>query len=242
MEVFYDAFADAEPTDSAIGQPVILPPVLSVDDAGDVTIAFATGDQDLTTPAPTTQNRVVSLTETLNDSNEFVARVNWVQPLTNGDRVTGPMVLFNRGLYYAASRPPGASVGACNVGESQVYGAHYEISQNRADAVANPDPLSGPSPAPGQPELEILSEPGLTFGVSLQAQPSCSTAEEVVSGNDSFGYGTVTMSQTVAPTKYFLTFEVSGNSKDPRGVLEISQPLEDLHVPVTFDSWALIYE
>ena len=43
MKIFYDAFEDE--TDVEKGQPVFLPPVISVDDVGDVTVAFATGNR-----------------------------------------------------------------------------------------------------------------------------------------------------------------------------------------------------
>jgi hypothetical protein len=83
---------------------------------------------------------------------------------------------------------------------------------------------------------------GLIFGVSVEAEPECGSEEEVIDGNDSFGYGDVTMSKTVKPGRFFLSFEVSGSGADPRGVLEVRQELDTPRMPVTFDSWALIYE
>lgn len=241
MEVFYDAFAGGAQADS---QPVVLPPVLSVNDEGNVTVAFATGDQQATSAPSTMVNRIISLTEKV-DSGEFIAHVNWIQSLTAGDRVTGPMVLFNRGLYYSASRPPDTSGAACDVGQSKVFGTHFEDS---VAAVADPsdtspDPESGPAPAPGLTDELITSRSdGLIFGVSLEAEPTCASTEEVIDGNDSFGYGQVSMSRTVRPGRFFLTFEVSGSSADPRGVLEVRQELASPRLPVTFESFALIYE
>jgi type IV pilus assembly protein PilY1 len=240
MKVFFDAFTGGVATDS---QPVVLAPVLSVNDDGNLTVAFATGDQETAAASPTTVNRVVSLTETIDSvANDFIAHLNWIQSLTNGDRVTGPMVLFNRALYYAASRPPSSSAAACDIGQSQVFGAHFVDNLDVSHASLTPSPLSGPAPAPGATSLVITSKPGLVFGVSLEAAPSCASAQETITGNDSFGYGTVSMSTTVTPARFFLTFEVSGNSSDPRGVLEVRQELANPHLPVTFESWALIYE
>ncbi len=247
MQVFYDAFEDGTVTES---QPVLLPPVLSVNETGDVTVAFATGDQDVT-GGDTSENRVISLTENLDDSNEFIAHVNWIHELDPGDRVTGPMVLFNSGLYYAASRPPSSTIAACDVGSSKVFGAHFEDSRDAADAAESgddPDPTTGPAAAPGGAALVIASKPGLVFGVSLDAEPTCSSEEEVVAGNESFGYGEVRMSTEVNPGRYFLTFEASGNNTDDgsgtasRGVLEVRQQLESPRLPVTFESWAVVYE
>lgn len=240
MKVFYDAFEDGAASDS---QPVILPPVLSVDDLGDVTIAFATGSQELDDGS----NRVISLTERLDDDREYVAHVNWIHKLEAGDRVTGPMVLFNRGLYYAVSRPPATTGAACDVGGSKVYGAHYIQSADFAQALErdeDPDPTTGPARAPGSTALEIASQPGLVFGLSLEAEPTCASEEEDVDGNESFGYGTVKMSRTVKPGRYFLTFQASGNDSESstRGVLEVRQELESPRLPVTFSSWAAVYE
>lgn len=240
MKVFYDAFEDGTVTSS---QPVILPPVLSVDEVGDVTVAFATGNQTL----DDSQNRVISLTEQLDpDSNEFRTHVNWIHTLDAGDRVTGPMVLFNSGLYYAVSHPPETTGAACDVGRSKVYGAHYIESADfeQATQAGNlPNPTTGPAPAPGSDDLVIANQAGLVFGVSLEAQPTCASEEELVTGNDSFGYGEVRMSKTVNPGKYFLTFDASGNdTQNARGVLEVRQELESPRLPVTFSSWAAVYE
>lgn len=239
MEVFYDAFEEGT---VASGQPVILPPVLSVNELGDVTVAFATGDQDLTS-GDTSLNRVISLTET-SSSTEIVAHVNWRHDLDPGERVTGPMVLFNSALYYSASRPPTTSTAACDVGLSKVFGVHYEDNDDVANDRDNPSPTSGPAPAtPGEPRL-IASEPGLIFGVSLEEEASCASAEEVIDGNESFGYGEVRMSTQVNPGRYFLSYGASGNNSgaNSRGVLEVRQELENPRLAVTFESWGAVYE
>lgn len=241
MKVFYDAFEDEG--DETASQPITLAPVLSVDDAGDVTVAFATGSQDLDDG----ENRVISLTERVkldpDEEEPYTAHVNWIQLLEDGDRVTGPMVLFNRGLYYAVSRAPETTGAACDVGSSKVYGAHYieDDAFRRGDPA---DPESGPAPAPGSTEIEIASQPGLVFGVSLEAEPTCVSEAEEVSGNESFGYGEVRMSTTVNPGKYFLSFDASGNDTtgSTRGVLEVRQELESPRLAVTFSSWAAVYE
>jgi type IV pilus assembly protein PilY1 len=242
MKIFYDAFEDE--TDVEKGQPVFLPPVISVDDVGDVTVAFATGNQEL----DNTNNRVISLTERLNDENEFYAHVNWIQKLDSSDRVTGPMVLFNRALYFAVSHPPATTGVTCDVGNSKVYGVHYIESSDFEEATEkeeDPDPTTGPAPAPDATSLVIASQPGLVFGVSLEQEPTCASAAEVIEGNDSFGYGEVKMSTEIHPGKYYLTFEASGNDtggSDSRGVLEVRKELDSPKLAVTFQSWAVVYE
>ena len=239
MEVFYDAFEDGGVAPS---QPVILAPVLSVNEEGDVTVAFATGDQEVKGAPTTMVNRVISLTEDLNEDNDFIARVNWIHTLTGGDRVTGPMVLFNSGLYYTSSRPPTTSTSTCDVGRSTVWGTHYEDSVDVAAEAETPLPTSGPAPAPGITDKVIRTNDGLVFGLSLEVEPTCASAQSTIAGNDSFGYGTVSMTTTVQPARFFLTYDVSGSTDDPRGVLEVRQELASPHLPVSFESWAMIYE
>jgi type IV pilus assembly protein PilY1 len=240
MRVFFDAFWDKTTAD--LGQPIELPPVLSVDDDGNVTVAFATGDQRAAAAPATLFNRVLSLTERLNENNGFVAHLNWRQELDGGERVTGPMMLFNRSLYYSASRPPTTSNTACDGGASRLFGAHY-IQDRATAAAATADPLSGPAAAPGSSDLVLARRSdGMIFGVSLEARPTCSSSLEQVNTDASFGYRQVRQSQQVNPGGFFLSYQVTGSGSDSRGVLEVQQQLAAPDVPATFESWALIYE
>jgi hypothetical protein len=158
------------------------------------------------------------------------------------------MVLFNSALYYAVSRAPETSGAACDVGRSKVYGAHYIESLDFQEALARdaePTPELGPAKAPGALNLEIVSQPGLVFGVSLEAAPACSSEEAAVGGNETFGYGEVRMSKTVTPSKFYLTFDASGNDSggaEAQGVLEVRQELPNPQLSVSFSSWAAVYE
>lgn len=246
MDVFFDAFYD---NPSGGSQPVILPPVLSTDEEGRVTVAFATGDQQVAAAPSTMVNRVFSLTEKL-ESDAFVASVNWMQSLTGGYRVTGPMQLFNKGLYYAASKPPDATGKTCHRGAAQVFGAHYIESADKDHT----DPLSGPDHSPAFSKLLIDTiDPGIVFGLNVQPDPTCKSAATTISGDDSFGYGTVQMSKQVNPGKFYLNYTVSGVRTDSggtsdttqavsRGLTDVKTELPPPHVPVSFQSWALIYE
>ncbi|MEO8180326.1 MAG: hypothetical protein ABI895_15930 [Deltaproteobacteria bacterium] len=247
MKVFIDAFYDDLPSGP---QPVVLAPALSTDDDGSVTVAFATGDQQATAAPATMLNRVLSVTEKL-VGNAFVAQVNWVQSLDQGYRVTGAMELFNKSLYYAASKPPDSSGTTCNRGSAKVFAAHY-LESEPLNVAHNP-----PRPADGQASLVIdTRSPGMIFGLSLQADPTCKSETETVAGDESYGYGLVQMSKKVNPGKYFLTYQVSGTDRNSsgaassgdttqstrKGITAVKTELDTPHAPVTFESWALIYE
>jgi type IV pilus assembly protein PilY1 len=256
MKVFFDAFYD---NPAAGPQPVILPPVLSTDDEGAVTVAFATGDQQVTAAPATMVNRVVSLTEQLNSSNAFVAKVNWLQSLDQGYRVTGPMHIFNRGLYYAASKPPDASGQTCRRGSAEVFASDYIWSRDSNST----DPLSGPRRATNSnvkakvtfdPSIQSVAS-GVIFGLNVQADPTCRNTATAISGDESFGYSSVDMATKVNPGKFYLNYSVSGtgvgdgSTSDDKttvvniqGIADVKTQLEPPHVPVSFQSWALIYE
>lgn len=244
MKVFFDAFYDNEPS-----QPVVLAPVVSTDDDGAVTVAFATGDQQVTAAPLTMINRVVSLTERLDTvSNAFETKVNWVQNLTEGYRVTGPMALYNSALYYAASQPPAATGATCRRGSSKVYAAHY------VDPLTPTALEDGPALAPEETSLELDSRQGMIFGVSLQQEPTCSAEATTVGGDDSFGYAPVSMASHAKEGTRRVAYTVSGTplnaGSNPRaketaiapGLKTVGQAVNTPDVPVTFESWALIYE
>ncbi|MEY4547558.1 MAG: hypothetical protein RL685_3753, partial [Pseudomonadota bacterium] len=252
MKVFFDAFYDNKPS-----QPVILPPMVSTDDDGAVTVAFATGDQQVTAADSTMVNRVVSLTERLDLlSNSFQAKVNWVHDLGSGYRVTGPMALYNRALYYSASKPPDATGTTCNRGSSSVFGVHYI----QPKTVNRPD--TGPSPLTVGGLIEIDTRaPGMIFGVSVQPDPSCSSAAVLVGGDDSFGYGASLMPERAKEGKVYLAYSVSGatassssgsgsgsgsggvtTTQTTAGIGEAKLELTAPSAPVTFESWGLLYE
>ena len=246
MQVFFDAFYD---NPSSGPQPVFLPPVLSTDEDGRVTVAFATGDQQVVAAPTTMVNRVFSLTEKLK-AGDFIANVNWMHSLGDGYRVTGPMQIFNKGLYYAASKPPDASGNTCHRGAAKVFGAHY-IDSKDEDHI---DPLSGPDHSPAFDDLLIDSiDPGIVFGLNVQPDPTCKSTATTITGDDSFGYGAIQMAQQVNPGKFYLNYTVSGVRTDgstspdttqavARGLTDVKTALPPPHVPVSFQSWALIYE
>jgi hypothetical protein len=129
-----------------------------------------------------------------------------------------------------------------------VYAAHY-IEPLTPTALDD-----GPALAPEEPSLELDSRQGMIFGVSLQQEPSCQSEATTVGGDDSFGYGLVTMSGVAKEGTRRLAYTVSGTPQNagsnPRaketaiapGLKTVGQALNTPKIPVTFESWALIYE
>ncbi|MEM9190032.1 MAG: hypothetical protein AAGF12_12690 [Myxococcota bacterium] len=128
MHAFYDFFHDL-PSDEA--QPSFGPPVVSLNDEGDVVILQGTGDVDVLDG--TVPGRVVSLTEQVafdgsgnyDPATDVSLVVNWEETLNSGELVTGPIELFDGRAYWATFDPALNALNACDVGQSRLWGKEY---------------------------------------------------------------------------------------------------------------------
>ena len=118
MSLFWDAYPAIQihskpKRDWNSGQPIATAPVLSVDSKSNLTIAFATGDQGSLGAASGMLNYVWSLRDLPNASpHGLFADPLWLQQFEDGERVTGPMSLFNSYLYFSTVTPPAANAPA----------------------------------------------------------------------------------------------------------------------------------
>jgi type IV pilus assembly protein PilY1 len=257
FEVFFDAFFDLDVTQR---QPIVTAPILSVDDIGQITLAISTGDQGVLAATPGMLNRVVSLTETLDDTQDFRPKVNWVETLgcdgscgsgeSEGERVTGGMTLFGSALYFATSTPPEASNGQCASGSSRVWGLHYTHSLDYEAGADSIDPMSGAAgalPPASNSTTKVKSttpSSGVVFGVSVEQQPSCSSEAETFEEDPYLGgYGSHSATSAVNPGKFFLVTQVGGASgSTSNSVATEKLELQPPRSTVNVDSWAPIFE
>lgn len=257
MSVFFDAYFDQ---DRSKRQPIETPPILSVNEIGQITVAMSTGEQGVQTAEAGQINRVVSLTEVLDDSKAFRAKVNWIQTLgcaaeckageNEGERVTGPMSLFGQSLYFASSAPASADATECGTGSSRVWGVHYKTSLDEFKDAETIDPMNGPTgmlpPPPMSTTLPKSTEltPGVIFGVSIEQQPTCSTESESFDQDPLLGgFGEHTSLSAVNPGKFFLVFQTGGvlassGNKVSTTKVELQPPPNSVRI----DSWAPIFE
>ncbi len=128
LDLFFDTF----PGDGTFGhpynggQPIETPPILSVNETGDLTVAVSTGRQYIVGAAPQLVNYVWSLSEKPTaDRKQLLPKVNWYKafPDTDGERVVGAMSLFNSHLYFTTRGEPVA--GTCSGGTAFLNGMHY---------------------------------------------------------------------------------------------------------------------
>lgn len=257
MEVLFDLFWDKG---FAEAEPIETPPVLSVDDEGNVTAIVSTGRQDFSLASQNTLNRIVSVTEMAvpaDASNPIagqksLARLNWVETFTAGERVTGPISLHEGSVYFATGTPPQIGVGACVSATSRVWGLHFLKSQDVVDGIAPADPLSGGAPAllpAGATEYQksFTSGGGIIYGVGIEYQPTCSESVPDYVGDAYAGLGAFRTTRNTTRGKAFLVYQVGGTTStvNANGVGEVPfvrQELERPEKPAIIESWALVSE
>lgn len=243
MNVAWDAFHPSDdetlPADMvAAGRPIELPPVISTDEEGHITIAFATGDQDSVVEENGAKNYVYSLYEAVTkqgpaDDPYFVTTVdsNWYKEFLNGERVVGPLNLFNRYFYFTVLTPPsGSSTDACLVGTSQVCGMHYRLRQGYENETEVEKSVGGSGffeeGTTSTVQCYAPDGDGNVFGVTVAQVPSCADisdpAETFVSGVQHISVTNVT------PARYQLVMHLSGGSNtDASG----TPPVETVDLP-----------
>ena len=265
LELFFDGF----PGDGSFGhdfndgQPIVTPPIISVDLVGRLTVAFSTGDQSAIGSAPGLANYVWSLVEApSSDRLSLKPEVKWhldfkANPYL-GDRVIGTMALFSGDLYFATMGPtPNSSDGACAVGVGKVWGMKYldphPDGAGHGGALAESlKPLLGSLDyVPAAKLLGTATTTAFFAGVSVGQQPTCENPG--TAGDDSyFSYGTHSALGTPTGGKFQLfvstgavkstTTETGVETIDQGGANSVAVDLKNPLVTTRVDSWAAIVE
>jgi type IV pilus assembly protein PilY1 len=242
------------------GQPVQVPPVLSLDPAANLVLNVASGttDQFDTTGI----EYVYSITEKVT-SGAVVPFINWwMQPASAqfdndpGERVSGPMTVFNGVLYFStfATSLPGAEV--CSNGAARIWGRDFVLP---ADTSAGCAPGGSGScnrslggmqrltPTPTLPYIEPDSTDSslagkVIPGVSIKSTPACASLG--TPGTDQYVYG----AQHSVPQNYtqqggysvFTQIGAKGANGATTKTFEMSVPTPAS--PTVIDSWAAVLE
>lgn len=266
LELFFDAFpasVDGETLhDFDDGQPIIHPPAVSVDSNGDVTLNFATGNQETLGSAPGTTNYVWSITEKLGgDRLSFTRHVNWYKAFEDGERVVGPLSLFNSQVFFTTYTPADSSAPACKSGESRVWGMDYlrplgffEQDPTNLPIDQGGDPRLPDPVAPDDPEryVQVMTAAQATgdvdaviFGVSIAQQPTCSDPA-TLDAAEFLGYGEQHIVRNVNPGRFELVMHKGGTAPiNPSGSIEQNTATLPLKPPPTasrVESWAALIE
>jgi type IV pilus assembly protein PilY1 len=253
-EIFLDPYMldNSNPQAWAEGQGIQVPPVLSLDNAGSLVLNFGTGDQETYTNVGL--NYMFSVSEKVQSSPpKLRAQVNWYLPLLDGERVSGPMTVFDRVFYFSTFAASSQSQ-SCTAGIGRIWGRDFVTPDDKNDLskgglrILQPPP---PSPPQNPPPLYIQPsdyDPTLLGkvipGVSIMATPACSSLSS--GAPDQYIAGASHQSiQNMSPASYSLFTQVGGkNTSNNSGsnVATFQQQVPTPMTPTVIDSWAGIIE
>jgi len=266
MSLFWDAYPAVQihskpKAEWNSGQPIATAPVLSVDTKGNLTIAVSTGDQGSPGAAAGMLNYVWSLRDLPNSSHVFFADLLWLQQFQDGERVTGPMSLFNSYLYFSTVTPPAANTACTSTNGARVWGMHYMTPRDGEGSTASPpDRTVGGAPAPFILENFGLTDQFVTdttllgtnaqnqaviFGVTVAQVPTCYATDTV---SDPY-LGSGTRVSDANPGKFQLVIQTGSATLGTGGKAEAAAPsgagaitLPKLATPARIEAWASIVE
>ncbi len=240
-KLFHDTYAAAAniqdgiypPTDA---QPLLLTPVLAADQDGNIVLGIATGDNDAF--APDGRNFLYSLSEKTSfvaGSTRVGASVNWYLRFNAGERVSGPMSIFDSNLFFSTYVPAGLG-NVCAPGQARLWGRDY-IRPLGADLSRGG--LRRTPVADGTLSTTDDFYPAgdaLIPGVSIRAVPACGSSDlgqGLGAAGASFTSGSYELFAPVAKEK------VQGTLKTPDAI-RVTLPLVKNQTRV--DSWAAVVE
>jgi type IV pilus assembly protein PilY1 len=238
------------------GQPIQLPLVTSLDRQGRVVVHAASGSQDtfdLTGP-----NYLVSLTEAVQQTSsttDWHAQVNWwmgskvtgvpssVTPLFDiGERVSGPMVVFNNTLYFTTYDANATASNVCTDGDNaRLWGLDF-IKPATAGHPETGGLVTGQT-SPPNPYYDLVSA-GLVVkgavvpGIGVQQTTACA---QVTSGADQYVPGATHATTTSYSGGSFSLVGQAGSSAGS-GVTPFKISLPTPNASTLIDSWAQVTE
>ncbi|MFO0557244.1 MAG: PilC/PilY family type IV pilus protein [Polyangiales bacterium] len=264
FDLMYDLFWDAAYNQ---GQPIVSPPILTVDRNNDLLIGIGSGDPDLLEGFDL--NRVAMIRESDpapdNPVNPVDVGAHWIlrqnadetKGLLPGERLTGPMSLFN-GVLYFGTFVPANSTDACQLGFSRLWA----LDQTQIDMGAP----AGPTALP-MGRLDVDGDPSTTmdivrvtrdlggngtldddvnsvlFGVGIVRRPAC---PNVQSAADPFFGGTRQYVAGMEGGDYRLVIQTGrGGGMGMVGGQRtnvVSRRLAPPQMELRMDSWATVFE
>ncbi len=250
-ELYFDAYnqtVDTSTTSWDDGQPIQVPPVLATDRLGAVVLGFATGDQETFTA--TGNNFVYSLVEKVDSvNNKLRSSVNWYVPFTNGERVSGPMTIFDSVFYFSTFVTAG-NIAACSNGTAKMWGRDFELPNDINDLSKGGVPRLQPPQNPTSPPPDFIVPAvydstlagKLIPGVSVNVTPACADTSSAIT--DQYTGGSHTVANYVTPGSYSLFAQVGGKNLSGNGAANstFSVSLPTPAVSTVVDSWAAIIE
>jgi type IV pilus assembly protein PilY1 len=252
-------------------QPISIPPMTTVDRQGNVTLQYATGDQtsytaNYTVPgSPNTTYQVINYVYSLKVTTTLpagttVSAMNWYLPLGTlpvraGERVTGPMAVFDDTFYFATFIPPNPnapSAPVCTGGTPNLYGYDYELplagcgsGPNEGNGATgcggNPRDFLPTGIEPNPPDANGLPTVNVVIpGVSVAVTPTCTNT--AAAATDPYTGGMHTAVSGTVPGTYSLMAQVAGKNTHTNAQNTVAHPLLAPNASTLVDSWATLAE
>jgi hypothetical protein len=244
--LFADLIAGGTAADS---QPIQVTPILSLAPGGALVLNAATGDQESIVYRQGEKNYVWSITEQRPGGISAPSRaaVQWYETLMNGERVTGPMTVFDQSLYFATFSPRIPAQNQCtNTGIAKLWGLHYLLKDEQGGGKAmwcRSVAASGVcNAATGLVKNSEVPESAGSIipGVTLRATQACSEIGDVGQGAGLPGF------LGISPSRYQLSFGIGATRAASQGfppgamIGASERPLP--RVPTTVNAWALVID
>jgi type IV pilus assembly protein PilY1 len=241
------------------GQPFQVTPVTSLDPQGNIVLNVATGTTDQYDKNGI--DMVYSVSEKEASDATLRASVNWyLAPgvmgikgagvLDQGERVSGPMTVFNGTLYFATYDAGANTTNVCKSGLGKIWGLDFIVPQSTSSP---PDYSMGgkielqtspPSTTPPQNILETQIDPTLAGavipGVSIKSTPACASLN---SGSDQYVPGASHTTPTnFTPGSFSLFAQAGAKGTGTSATSQINLALPTPTSPTVLDSWAAVLE
>jgi len=175
-------------------------------------------------------------------------------PLTGGERVTGPMTVFDDTFYFATFLPPNPASSAlvCNAGIPKLWGPDFEIPNPTCGV--GPNEGQGPTGCGGEPRDYLpngyVANPPdangtpttnvVIPGVAVAVTPSCTTTSAAATDPYTGGMHTGTTGTTAG--SYSLVAQIGGKNKTTNATNTLSRTLLAPNATTMVDSWATLSE
>jgi type IV pilus assembly protein PilY1 len=249
----YNTTADTSSTSWSDGQPVEVPPVTSLDPSGNLVLNVATGSQAQFDT--TGVDYVYSISETINSQatpTKLRAQVNWwLNPTTvtndqPGERVSGPMTVFDGVFYFATYAAADPQSQTCKSGNGRIWGLDFvnpldknTLSKGGTPRVTMTGNHNGQYIQPDESDSTLS---GVVIpGVSIKSSTACSGT---TSGPDQYVGGAMhqTPSGMSAPANYSLFTQLGKPGSNGASTQQFEVQVPTPVSPTVIDSWAAVLE
>jgi type IV pilus assembly protein PilY1 len=266
-EVYLDLYnADVDTSSSSWndGQPFDVTPVISLDPSGNVVLNAATGA--IGQFDSTGVEYVYSITEKAAGGTTPKLRANvnwWMQPSAitgvSGERVSGPMTVFNRTLYFSTYATPPSGAQSCTSGTARLWGRDFVTPDDPACASSPtscnrsigglrelqpppPNPPTAPPPVFVEPDLYDGTLVGKVIpGVSIKGTPAC--ADLGTATSDQYVAGAMhSAPQNFVAGSYSLFTQIGTQGTNGSATSQFQMAVPTPTSPTIIDSWAAVLE